>query len=300
MELPAELDYPSLYRAAAAGTMSWTDEGGGEARLDGRLRASFVVYPDGRVLATHLTAWIEDADLEVTFLGWVVERETLRCTTISNAVPLVATLEGDRITIPSGAELVGRTLAARGPNSECRGSGRVLELETTDEAIVVHDPQANHFALQATFDSTVSDSGVSFSLAFEGGYLNRPPVAVLETAPGSEAPFTEGCPDTGKGKPPVALANGPDGLTLTLRSASFDPDGLGGEEVGLKRPRLDIRQERWLYSDGGAFRYLGDGPSLGELVFATGREHRLLLVAVDRAGAQGSAFCHFEVVEEAS
>ena len=300
VELPDELDYPALYRAEAEGSIGWTDEGGEEVSVAGRVRADFVVYPDDRVEVSHLTVWMDDVDVVVGFDWWESGREGLRCTRFSNARPFGGTLSGDEIIIPPGVEIVGRSYAERSAEDVCGGAVRVFDIETGQAARAVHDPAGDHFRFDVELEVELGEgTAVTLTLEAVGGYLDRPPVAVLETASAEEpsAEYTEGCPDTLKGKPPIALANGPEGLRLHLRSASYDLDGFAVQELDLKRSRHDIRQERWLHSDGGRFRYLRDGRTMGPVLFATGREHRLLLMVIDRQGSQDRHFCHFQVEE---
>lgn len=296
--LPEELDYPSYYRAEASGSLTWEDDSGREISVPGRMHASYVVYPDDRAAVTHLSAWLDDVEIENPFSWWQSDRREFRCTTFSNAASLTGALAGGRITVPAGVVMTGRSYRERGPGGECRGPSLSLEFETESPVTIDHDPEGDRFAVSASFAWSADGSDVEMRVEGEGHFLNRPPVAVLSTAPAGEGEkaFGEGCPGTGKGEPPVAIANGDDGLTLALRSTSYDPDGPDTVRVGLKNPRFDLRLERWLYSDGGRFRHLGDGPAPGEVLFATGREHRLLLVAVDRSGSQDRAFCHFRVV----
>jgi len=270
----------------------------GDMTVPGHLRMNFLVYPDGRVAVPSFVAWMEDLDLAVNLLWWEVDREPLRCTSFRNAGGLEGTLEGSDLVIPAGAAVSGRSYTKRNSRGRCEGEPRILDVKSPDEIRASHNPESDHFALVATFEPPADEAqGLAVTLEVEGHYLNRPPVAALEVSGEGVSTALDGCPSTRKGDPPIALANTPQGLEVTLRSLSTDPDGLWPGEDHPKGLRVDLSFEQWSRTRDGGFSFLGAGQEIGPVVFETGREHQLLLWVIDRRGAEARKVCRFQVVE---
>jgi len=277
----------------------------------------YSVGPDGAATVSHLVAWMGDVDLrmplpgvsevaalaealdiEVLEEGVELVTEGLRCTTFRNQGPLTGTLEGDRIVLPAGVGVIGRSWFERGADGRCRGEARLLDSETPEPLRVLHDPEADRFALSATTVQQVGDLSVTVDLEVDGHFLNRPPEAVLRASGEGVETNEDGCPVTAKGDPPLALANTPQGLEVRLRSESHDPDGRWPESIDRpKLFRVDLRHEQWWRSAAEGMLLVGTGPDVGPLLFETGREHVLLLRVIDRRGAEDRRVCHFQVVE---
>jgi hypothetical protein len=320
---------PEDYWVEAQGTVSISGEDEGAVRVDpvsvpGRARLRYLVYHDGRVTVPQFSAWLDDMDLVVRFSWWelgedflpgeveeVIEEilpgdeedlepvlavEPLRCTSFRSPKVIEASLEGSQLTIPAGAELVGWS-HFRGSGGQCSGDARYLGTSTPTAFHATHLPAEDRFELSASFDTEVEGHAVTVSLDLEGGYLNRPPVAVIRAEGEGVAVAPDGCPSTEKGDPPIAVANTPQGLEVLLRSDSFDPDGVWPGEDPPKGLRVDLTFEQWERTRGAKFSFLGSGREVGPVLFETGQEHQLLLWATDRRGAEARQVCHFQVVE---
>lgn len=285
---PLLLQVPKAYWAEADGTIGLGDD----ISVPGRVRLDYLVYPDDRVVIPNLVVWMDDVDIVVTFLFWEVDREELRCTVFRNDGPVAASLDNGEIVVPAGAKVLGRTFTKRNADDTCGGEPRRLDTASNAEMRVVHDPDANRFDVSASFVGVYQDNEVPVSLNADGRFLNRPPVAKLSFEGENVKTAANGCPGDEKG---IATANTAEGLSVTLRSRSYDPDGKFPEGSNPKRPRVDLKDEQWARSQPGGFKYLGDGAEIGPVLFETGREHQLLLWATDRQGAEGRALCHFQV-----
>jgi len=283
---------PAKFWAQADGRVRIDDE----MTVPGRVRIWYSVDHEGVVEVEHLYAWMDDVDLAVTFLWWDVEVEPLRCTTLRNQGVLTGTLNGTEIQLASGAAVEGISYSERGENGKCVGKARKFEVEATDSILLTHDPENNRFAFEAAFETMQDEHAFTISFAAEGRYLNRPPIAAFEIE-GVDAELNEeGCPGTTKDNPPIAIANTPEGLSVTFHSSSWDPDGLFPPGTNPKRPRVDIAFEQWARSGAEGLRPVGSGRTLGPILFETGREHQLLLWISDRQGAESRKFCHFQVM----
>ncbi len=284
---------PKAYWAEAAGTIRLSDD----MIVPGKVRLDYLVYPDNRVVIPNLIVWMGDIDLVVTFLWWEAKREPLRCTSFRNESPIEGVLQAGEIVIPAGAKVAGQSFFKRGSGGVCKGKARVFNVESPQELRIEHDPAGNHFALTATFETNDGDNELTVGLDAQGNYLNRPPVVQLEVQGRDVVTAEDGCPVTSKGKPPIALANTPEGLFVTLKSTSYDPDGKWPAGINPKRPRVDLSFEQWARSRPGKFEFLGAAQEIGPVLFETGREHQLLLWVTDRKGAEARKLCHFQVVE---
>ena len=316
---PAEIAEPHPLERIAR---SYWAEGEGSVLLSGttvpgRIRVGFSVGPDEEVTVSHLAVWMGDLDLrmplpgasaiaalaealkiEILEDGVELVTEALRCTAFRNEGPLTGTLQGDRIVLPAGVGVTGRSWFERSGDGTCHGEARVLDSEIPEPLRVLHDPEADRFALSATFVQQVADVSVTVDLETEGHYLNRPPVAVLRAKADGLETAEDGCPVTDKGDPPLALANTEQGLEIGLISESHDPDGRWPESIDRpKLLRVDLRHEQWWRSAAEGMRLVATGPGVEQLLFETGREHVLMLRVVDRRGAEDRRVCHFQVVE---
>jgi hypothetical protein len=271
-----------------------------EMVVAGRVRMHYLVHPDGRVVAPALIAWIDDVDLVVSFLWWEVEREPLRCTSFRNLAALEGTLDGEELVIPPGAELTGVSYLEK-HDGRCEGEARQIVAETTEQIVATHDPAGDRFALATSFEAGEEGQEVTVTIDVEGGYLNRPPVAVLAFAAEGVPLDSDGCPMDRKKDPPspaTVFANTAQGLEVMLHSHSHDPDGVWPGGQVPKGLRVDLAFEQWARTREGAFSFLGEGPDLGPVLFETGREHQLLLWVTDRRGAEARKVCRFRVVGE--
>ena len=315
VEPPLPLErVPAEYWVEAEGTVSV-----GGVTVPGRVRMHYAVFWDVSVVVPTLVVWMHDTDLLLTFLWWEVDTEPLRCTSFRNDGALTATLAGDTLEIAAGAKLTGVSHTERDPSGECVGKARRLEVETPVVVSAVHDPDNNHFALSATFDTTASagDDGssggvfslipsfdapdlenmVTVSVQMEGQYLNRPPLAVLAALGNDLEPSDDGCPVTRpEGDPPMVLANTDGGLVVTLHSQSHDPDGGWPQDApDPKLRRVDLEFEQWSSSKGEGYRFLGAGQEIGPVLFDNDLVHQLVLRVTDRWGAEGRQVCRFRV-----
>jgi len=290
--LPVLLQIPQEYRAELNGLITL-----GDNIVPGRVLVDYQVYPDLQVVVTNLAVWMDDLDLVTPFLWWEVVREPLRCTFFRNDGAITGVLDNGELVIPAGATILGHSFLKRDAQGKCTGKARRLDTASNAELRIIHDPAGNHIALSAAFDTSHEDNTFTVSLEAEGHYLNRPPVVELVVSGENVTVGEDGCPSVEKGKPPIALANTPDGLQITLKSISYDPDGNWPKDFNLKRPRVDIAAEQWARSRRGGFSYLGEGRDIGPLLFEIGREHQLLLWVTDRYGAEARKLCHFQVIK---
>ncbi|MCZ6918536.1 MAG: hypothetical protein O7I93_17305 [Gemmatimonadetes bacterium] len=279
--LPLLEQIPRAYSAAAEGTIAL-----GDNAVPGRVRANYLVYPDQRVVITHLAVWMDDLDLVVPFLWWET-REPLRCTIFRNDGAIEGTLQDGELVIPAGTKVLGQSYRERDPSGGCRGKLRLLDTRSTDVLRVTHDPEGNHFGVSASFETSYQDHELTVTLEAQGRYLNRPPVAKLQVM--EDVPvLPDGCPEK------KILANTPEGLQVRFRSTSYDLDGIWPGVEGEKL-RVDLSFEQWARSRPDGFVFLGAGRDIGPVLFETGREHQLLLWITDRQGAEGRKLCHFQV-----
>ena len=288
--LPALLAIPQGYRAQAEGLVKL----GADIVVPGRVRLRYSVNPDGSVVATHFNLWVDDVDLPVTFLWWEVAREQLRCTSFTNVADTSGMQQGAQITFPPGVEIHGVAFSEREAEG-CVGKARDLSFKSSGNVVVEHNPADDVFALAAVFEATYEGNTFTVDVDTQGSFLNRPPIVeIAHAAPGLDG-VVKGCPGVEKGKPPIALANGPEGLTVSFLSGSHDPDHNWPPEQKPKQPRVDVAFEDWSRTRSGRFRYLGSGPEIGPLLFETGLEHEVLLQVRDRTGAEARQLCHFQV-----
>lgn len=290
-----DLDDPAAFRVEATGPIVI----GGRA-VPGKLRSDFVAQPDGTIRFLTLAVWMEDVDLAITFAGWEVDNEPIRCARLHNARPIKASSQGDSFTIgPGEAEVVGFWFRTRDDAGNCAGDLRHFTITNAQQFAGVHAPQANHFAVGFNFTGTLDGQEISVAMQAFGSYLNRPPVGVIGSGRNWQPlhELVDGCPGSEKGFPPVVPSPTEFGLSWRFRSFSHDPDGepFAGAGSG-KFPRTDIAFEQWAHAMGdGNYVHAGSGPTLGPIVFAAGVEHRLLLTVTDRAGARDRVECHFRV-----
>lgn len=282
--LPPLLDFPAAYRVEAAGTVALDS-----TEVRGNLRMDYLVFPDQRAAVTRFDAWIDDIDYSVPFLWWEVQTESLRCTQLGNRGSWPATLAGETLVVPAARAGLGGSSYDTRKADGCVGATRRLKAANPDPIEMTHDPASDRFALIATFAATHEGEEFEVAIDAEGTYVNRPPTAQLEHALGDGA-YQAGCP------PSKAIAEDPRGLTLELRSTSFDPDGLELERFNSKYPRADLRFEQWARSTPeGRFAYLGEGQSIPPQVFEPGREHAVVLTVTDRSGSRSREVCSFHV-----
>jgi hypothetical protein len=290
--LPPELDFPAAYRVQGSGTVAIDD-----ITLPSTLRMDYLVYPSGRVVVSHLEAWIGDLDIVVKFLWWETDRERLRCNQISNVDPIVGRLTGDRIDFATGSSsFEGLSFDQRDSTGECPGLARQVAVTNDGPFSLIHDPAGDRSELTASFSATYDGNTVPLAFRLTGRFLNRPPVAAIGVAPPGTPwqMITEGCP-TGPQGESLIPPNHPDGLVLDLRSFSYDVDSRASERFNQKFPRGDISTEQWGHATGGKYAYLGEGRLLGPVLFGSGMRHALLLTVTDRTGAKARQLCVFEV-----
>jgi hypothetical protein len=302
---PADLALPESYRVEADGELRLDG-----LRLPGRLRMEYLVNPDGSVLVSDLTAWIRDVDIVTHFLFWETNRERLRCTKLSNVLPIGGRLEADgRLVIPNGsASLSGVSFSERGPDRTCPGLARQVTARNNAEIVLTHDPVGDRFGMSGSFRGAHGDDEVTIRIEMNGRYLNRPPRALLgvyePTASGGTGaaepgPLTlpqGGCPPIRGLNPPGAVANRPEGLLLNLISLSSDPDG----RAGPGRGRGDVARDVWSHASGGAaFRSLGNRQIVGPVLFELHRDHVLALTTTDHSRAASRMTCRFRVITAA-
>lgn len=180
----------------------------------------------------------------------------------------------------------------------CPGAGGWSRVTaTTDRPLTgFHDPVGDVFRLDGLFHATVEGEGVDIRVTLAGRYENRPPRAAIGIA-GEGIPdwrVQGGCPVLTGVNPPSAEANGPDGLRLTLLSASSDPDG--------SLARSDLALEQWFHwrgvdpgSAGSTSTFLGRGRRVGPVLFEFGPPHTVVLSSRDFTGAEDRARCAFYV-----
>ncbi len=291
---PAMLQAPEEYWAEGEGHIALDNN-----KVPGRVRLDYLVNPDQTVVIQNLVVWMGDLDLVVPFLWWEAAREPLRCTVFRNPEAIQGVLENGELVIPAGTRVLGQSYFERSPDGGCKGEARRLEPVSNAELRITHDPEADQFGFSAEFADSHDGNDLTISLQLQGRYLNRPPVAELLVTGEDVSTAADGCPVTEKGKPPIALANTPKGLLVTLRSESHDPDGHWPPDAKPKRSRVDLNFEQWARSRPGGFSFLGAGRELGPVLFEVNREHQLLLWVTDRRGAESRKLCHFQVIPPA-
>ncbi|MEZ5332538.1 MAG: hypothetical protein R2991_10905 [Thermoanaerobaculia bacterium] len=198
-----------------------------------------------------------------------------------------------------GAQVVASYWAEDGPFlNGCPGSGDWARVTaSTDRPVTgLHDPWRDHFSLEGLFHATVEGEGVDIHLRLDGHYSNRPPHAVI----GIDDPAVPewlnqgGCPLLTGINPPTAEANDPEGLRVTLLSASSDPDGT--------LYRSDLAIEQWFHwrgpdpgTPGTTSTFLGRGRRIGPVLFEFGPRHTVVLSTRDFHGAEDRTQCAFQV-----
>ena len=310
--LPPLARVPAEYWVEAEGAVEIAGVG-----VPGKVRMHYAVHHDGEVSVRSLVAWMDDLDLAVDFLFWEVDTEPLRCSQFRNPRPLAGELDGSQLEIPAGAEMIGISYTRRGPKGECLGEARRMDVKTPSAIVATHDPDNDHFEVAASFETVVAAEPVAeaifelipgvdapqatttVTVAFDmqGHYQNRPPVAALVSIGDGVDMGSDGCPATREDvDPPMALANTPDGLEVTLRSQSYDPDGGWPDELQQpKLKRIDLQLEQWSRTKDGELVFLGGGQEISPVLFENDREHQLLLWITDRRGAEARKVCRFVV-----
>jgi hypothetical protein len=277
-------------------------EGTGTARIGsldvaGRFRLE-LVDDGGRVTVRHFVTNIQDFDVVRHFLFIETARERFRCTQAVDSAPMTGTVDASGILkLDPGARMHLITYDARAAEGACPGSGRTFRANGTSDREVsgLHDPVGNLFRLRGTFHTTYEGDGLDMTLDLTGRYVNRPPVARI----GVEGPGYDlaqgGCPPLVGTNPPAAEANSPLGLSLTLISSAYDPDGTN---------RTDLATEgwsHWLGSPGdpaSPYRFLGRGRVVGPVLFDfSTTEHFLRLDVTDRYRVAGRSGCRFRVAD---
>ncbi len=294
--VPVLSQIPKAFWAQADGTITIEAETASEGvtsfesvEATGRARLRYLVYPDSRVAISAFNVWMGDANLQVKFLFWDVQQEQLRCTVFYSNRNINGNLTNNRIVIPAGTKVLGHTYARRGSDGTCGGEIRRLDAEAPGQIKITHEPANNRFGINVAFTVDYEGNAVTVTLDAAGDFVNRPPVADFElSGPGVET-VDNGCP--------IPIANTPEGLEMTLRSTSYDPDGNFPEELDLKDSRVDISFEQWARATPDGFRYLGEGPDGGTELFKSGEDHQLVLWVTDRQAAEARKLCRFRIKE---
>ena len=285
-----DFELPQAYLAEASGTVELED-----LRFFGHARASYLVFPDGRVNVTGLRFWVDDADIVVRGLfGIVLGRERLRCTELELERPFDAHLAPpDEIAVPAAAaEIAGLAWEERAADGSCPGGARRISASNNSGFGLLHDPAGDRFAISTSFTGPAGGETVTIGVEMEGSFVNRPPEAKIGVGgPGLPiASIQAACPQIIDGNPPYTPTNDPAGLRVELLSLSSDPDGNEG--------RSDISREHWVHSEGGGpWTVLGNEQLIGPVLFPTGSNNRLILEVGDRLGARSRKICDFLVLE---
>ena len=286
------------YRAQADGTISISAESLLEGLVSieaveasGRVRMHYLVHPDKSVVIRGFNVWMGDANIEVNFPFWEVQHERLRCTVFYSDQAITGRLEYDRIIIPAGTKVLGHTYERRGSDGECGGLAYRLDVESPEDMIITHSPGPDNvrFGIDAEFTVDFDGNEVTVSLDAQGDFINRPPVAEMQLTGTGVQLMDDGCP--------VGVANTAEGLELNVRSASHDPDGNFPPDISVKQARVDINFEQWARTSPEGLRFLGEGQDMGTQLFATGKDHQLMLWVTDRQAAEARKICKFTVKE---
>lgn len=276
--------------------------GGPPSTVPGMLRMVYDVEEDGVVRVRSLISTMDDIELVMQIAWWEVPVESLRCTRLSNEAVIAGTLEGTQMELASGIVVRGRSFPTRDAEGECSGEVRWMRAESPTTLTAVHDPANDHFSFFGSFEGGEPGQQYKVTIEAEGGFLNRPPqaqwTAVAVDGAGAVDTAPDGCPATRtESDPPIVRRNTEKGLEVTLRSDSFDPDGVFPEGGKPKLPRVDIAFEQWVRTMPDGYSFVGGGREVGPLLFETGAVHEVLLWVRDRRGAESRQICRFEVIE---
>ncbi len=287
------VEIPARYQVegASLATFSGPDCCSGY-EFDGRFSASFEVSASGEMTFLELTEELSDLDVGgVGFLG--LGTVPLRCAAARLTEPGIGWVDGaGGFTLPAGAlRVAGQTFKRRDGDGVCQDLNFGFEADSTGSASGIHDPLGNLFRLHGSFAVTIEGDSYVLTVDLAGHYRNRPPVARLGlTVPGFEQ---GGCPAVfhpGNPSEWQVEANIAGGFKAPLRGFSSDPDGVFA--------RSDLLSELWYYQQNAEPAVvLGSGSDLGTRFFPFGPQHRVTLVASDRAGAGGVDECVFRVVD---
>ncbi len=298
------LEVPERFEVAGRGTV--TIEGLGE--LPGTFELVLVVRPDGEVVVPHLRVRIRDFDV-VSRRVFRERRTPFRCSGAVNAGPLAGHLSpSGELFFAAPQEVYAVSYPERNDHGGCPGQGGAYSLRAVSDLPVVgvHSPWDDVFSLAGTFVTDYDGDTYTVSLAFEGSYVNRPPLARMsfegEGLPTGSLKYA--CPpyvpltfDTAQGSFTCnyVQANDPQGLRATLVSTSADPDG------GWHRSELKLEQWSnfvWSFEEGTETHvHLGNGRTVGPILFAMDHRHTVQLTTSDHAGAVDRATCEFCVVD---
>jgi hypothetical protein len=293
------LDPPEQYRAY--GDALVTIDGPsccGGVPLTATFEAAYEVDSAGGAVLKDLRLAIDDANVVVRggFLGLFSERILLRC----GGIRLTAHAHGsvaapDRLELPPGSvELWMMAAESREPDGACPPPTLSFGGSNSSVVRVTHKPGEDFVDLDATTIFDADGSPYTMHMTGTGRFQNRPPRAALAFRyPDGTFP-QGGCPAfwywNGQQDEQVAEANGPAGLTASLRSYSVDPDGSWGA--------ADVLNDLWFDTRAGGVRTpLASGRDVGPFVFGWGTDHDVDLLALDHAGAADAVSCHFRVAD---
>jgi hypothetical protein len=300
--LPLEMS--ERFEIAGKGTL--TIEGLGE--LPGSFSLVLVVHPDGEVVVPRLRARIRDFDV-VQRRVFKDRRTPFRCSEALNVGPLEGRLDPTgELFFAAPQEVYAVSYSERDGRGGCPGRGGAYSLTAVSNVPVVglHSPWDDVFSLAGSFVTDHDGETYTVHLAFEGSYVNRPPLARMSFEgvglPTGSHKYT--CP------PYVPLtfaigrasfscnfvqANDPGGLRARLVSTSADPDG------AWHRSELKLEQWSnfvWSFDEGTETHvHLGRGRTVGPVLFEMNQRHTVQLTASDHAGAADRATCEFCVVD---
>lgn len=286
-------DLPHSFMVRGTGAFSVED-----ADIRGTFELAYAVHADGRVTFTRLQAEVDPAGVLILRIPILRDRRVpLFCAGAGNVGLINGFVDPTgKLTIPTGAAtVVGNTFSEPGPFPRgCPGRGNVGFFSATNNDMLIgrHDPARNEFHLEGRFRTSREGRDFTIRVSIAGSFVNRPPRAVIGVRGAGVSPVLGqgGCPPLKGGNPPTTEANDPEGLRVSLVSASFDPDGPWG--------RADLSLEQWSHARGREpFRFLGQGREIGPVLFEFGSEHRLLLAVTDQAGADSRDNCLFTVAD---
>lgn len=262
-------------------------------------QGELLVRSDGTATLARLTARPQAGVFHVSwFLGGT--DIPVMCPEAASFGALAGSVDGSgNLVFVPGAQVVASYWADNGPFlNGCPGDGDWARITaTTDRPLTgLHDPARDHFRLEGLFHATVDGESVDIRIRLDGHYENRPPHAVIGVDDPSIPEWLNqgGCPLLIGVNPPTAEANDPEGLRLTLLSASSDPDGT--------LFRSDLAVEQWFQwrgpdpgTPGTTSTFLGRGRRVGPVLFEFGPRHTVVLSTRDFHGAEDRTQCAFHV-----
>lgn len=292
LPLAAQIPEPwAEYQVQGSGTIRVLSGCCAGEELDGRFEASYSVDPSGGVHVYDLRTMLFDTTIGgVGILG--LGSYDLRCAMAWSESGFNGWLSGGALWFGSGTvPFAGENFKYRNADGSCPSLDASFAATNTAAWTGVHDPAGNHFTLGGDLSATVSGTVLTFRVALNGTYRNRPPVARLGlTVPGFEQ---GGCPAVFHAGNPSEWrveANDSQGFRAPLRGFSWDNDA--------SYSRSDILAEAWFHQkDANPPTPLGAGESLPPVLFPFGSTHRVTLIATDRLGAADLDECMFRVVD---